>query len=227
MGMELLVTEPISVLKDLKDSPYGLNSKGAEEYRKCPANIKYLHNTFVFKALIDITINKHVSEEGDVYISIPELKQEEYDQLISISHYDKEHQLIQLNWNWLLFSDTDVEVTQLPVSMHVTDFNKSTLGAGAVMNISKWFRPIKPAFFMLNDSVRIKAGYPLFYIKVHTKERVELVEFEYTYEHKKLAEACTNVKKYKYRLPLKTLYSLFKGRGMKSKILKLIKNNLR
>ena len=220
-GTQLLLEPLVPVLKDLKTNNNTIQGKGFEEYQRCPGYIKYFNNTYVAKAVSDLTIT-HSVHNNEVRLEGNSLNLKVYPP----TSYDKDYQLIQIAWNWLLFSDTDIEVSQIPSTLHSTEVN-NVFSASGTMNISKWFRPIRPAFFMRrNSTINIKTGDALFYLKVHTHKPVQLKNFEVTEEVWKLAKDCTDVKDHKKRMSLKALYSLFVNRKYPSKVLRTIKRNL-
>ena len=226
-GTGMLVSTPIRVLKDVVENPKTLEGSGYDEYKRCPAHIEYFKNTFAVKALMDVKLEYRVEGESSSIVMINR-DQKWFEESVKYGALGDKYLVTQLNWDWHMFSEEDIEVSQIPASIHVNQFLNTTIGVSATMNISKWLRPIRPAFFMRkNTVVDIKRGDVLFYIKVHTKEPIELVQYDHTEELDKLSQDCIDLKFQTARVPLRKLYNYFTKSRYPNKVLKLIKANLR
>jgi|SaaInlStandDraft_5_1057022.scaffolds.fasta_scaffold85216_1 hypothetical protein len=228
-GSQLLVEPMVGVLKDVSVNKDTLSGIEYEEYKKCPAHIKYFKNTFVVKAFTDITLEHRVLVDGMATLSSPTHDQEGYNAHVDARIIENsDFQLVQLEWNMFMFTDKDIEVSQIPATIHVNPFLRDTIQVSGIMNISKWFRPIRPAFFIpKNGSVTIKRGDALYYIKVHSTEPLELIQFNMGEELENLANDCLLLKLHKSRASLKSLYGWFTKARYQTRVLNGIKKNLR
>jgi len=199
---QILFNEPESVYKNL------LKQK-TTDYLKCPAFIEICKNTYVITSPFDMEINinkenKYVSSSFsqslfDVYCR-NRLEQTKSSDL----------PLITLPPHYVIYSDEDVMIELLPCFLQTKD--KAWNIVPGTFNIGKWIRPIEFVLEILNnqDSLSIKSGDPLFYIKFRTpnNSKVELIRVPMT---KKLNDAIITtigVKAIKQNLSLKTLYKM-------------------
>ena len=227
VGTQLLVEPLVRVLKDVDSSAKTLSGAGFDMYKRCPAYVKYYKNTFAVKAVTDMSLTYTVGE-GGAHLAENTKPPEWYNQNIVAEVSAGEYQLVQLNWEWYLFSEEDIEVSQIPAAIHVNQFLTSTVGTAGTMNISKWFRPIRPAFFMRKNSVvTINKGDVLFYIKVMTTEPVEIVPFDVSNKALDLSSEGVSIKLHKEPVSLSKLYNYFTKANYPAKVLAEIKKNLR
>jgi hypothetical protein len=226
-GMDLLKQKLVPVIEDLKNDNH-IRGKGFNGYTRCPSYPSFFKNTFVIKANYDLILHHTVDSMGNASLTTPKKRQEWFNENIWTTEIEKEQQLVQL-FDWKIFlSDNDVSLSVMPAFLHSNTFTNNVLVLPGKMNISKWFRPVSPAFIMKSDKVELRHGDALFYVQFHTKNDVSVnfKHFEYTEEIRKYEEECMSVKKYKPKMGLKKLYSLFIKRGYDKKILSKIKENL-
>ena len=224
----LLVEPLVPVLQDLNSRGSGIKSLGVSMYQKCPSYINYFKNTFVVRAASDITIihdteGKTISLQGDLGTDPTSVTS-----IVDAGEYEENYPIMQLTWETLLFTEEDIEVSQIPASMHDNSLLRNSFSVSGSMNISKWFRSMRPAFFMRKGStIDIRKGDVLYYLKVHTSKPVEIVPFEVTEDIASIVEECATLKNYKCSQPLPRLYKWFVSMNRPAKVLKLIKANLR
>ena len=224
INTDLIIEKPCNALVDLKKNKYfkGLDMK---VYSKCSALPEYFKNVLVIKSLCDFTLRHEVDVDGNVVIKTNK-PQKFFDDNIQIETYEKEQQVIQLNWNWYFFSEEKIEISITPAFMHENNFTKNTTFLPGKMNISKWFRPIRPGFKMDTSEVNVKRGDALFYVHFNTDEKIDLKHFKWDGLIANYQSGCLHVKNLVERLSLKKLYDMFEKRNFNKKIMKEIKKNL-
>ena len=224
LNAELLVEKPMNALVDLKKNNYfeGVQMK---DYSRCSALPEYFKNVLMIKSLCDFTLIHEVDVDGKVVITTNK-SQKFFNDTIQIDTYEKEQQVIQMNWNWYFFSEEKIEISITPAFMHENNFTKNTTFLPGKMDISKWFRPIRPAFKMNTSEIDVKRGDALFYVHFNTDEKIDLKHFKWSGLIENYQSGCLHVKSLVERLSLKKLYDMFEKRNYKKKIMKEIKKNL-
>jgi len=219
--LNLLSKDIVPLTKELKEgkNTYKGNTFN-NEYRRCPAFSEYIKNTYVVKAPCDITIVQ-IQDNAEFSLYLEGKTQSYYDDIMQITNYEKE-QTVQLLWLWTLISESpNTTVTQLPPLFHPSDYSNNVTPLPGIVNISKWFRPIQPAFIMNRDKIIIKEGDALFYLKFNHK--VNLEEYRWTDTLHEFMNECISIKDYIKFMPLKKLYQLFDKKRIKRRILNIIK----
>jgi hypothetical protein len=224
-GTHLLSEPPELVAKDLIKGNH-IKGAGFKMYSKCNAYIKFFQNTYVIKSNFDLDLQHTVDSNGNVGISSINKTQKFFDEKLSILFYEKEQQLIQPSIYTIFFSESDISISQSPAFFHNNDFTNNTVLAVGEMNISKWYRPLQPAFFMKNDTVDIKVGDALYYVKFNTDEKIRFRHYDTNDKLNRYHQECTFLKEFKSNIGLKKLYSMFTKRNYNKKILTEIKKNL-
>lgn len=205
-GEELLVTDPIPVLKFYQENE-------SATFRKCPAYINYYKNTFVVCSPIDceIEINK---EKGWANIIEPKnLPKSRLNPRFGDEN-ESPYPIFSLRINRLLVttSHKDVYVEQ---TEPVLEWDRATdirVIAGN-FNISKWVRPLELAFEQKTKNVKVvvKRGQPLYYMRFITSDPDDIVvlnKIEMTKDIFDDAQRCLAVKEFTSNSSLKYLYEL-------------------
>ena len=221
---DLIVEKPMNPLVDLKKNNYFVGIEMVN-YSKCTSLPHYFKNVFVVKAISDFTLKRQLNSDGE-YVITTDKSQEFFDNIFEINTYEKEQQVIKMSWFWFFFSEKSVDVRGMPAFLHENDFTKNTTFLPGLMDISKWFRPIHPAFKMNTSEINVKRGDALFYLHFNTDEKIKLKHFEMSESINNYSSGCLHVKKFADKLSLKRLYELFTKRNYNKKIMKEIKKNL-
>jgi hypothetical protein len=168
---------------DLKDSAY---------YR-CPAFMETVKNTFVLKSpiTIDFKFNTQtqMAEASNDYLFKEKIRLNDA----------TEHGIMQLGFNYLLFSEKPLVVTQLHPYLHHNTFTNNANAVLGEFDCGRWVRPLQAAF-ILNPkesefNFNVKRGDIYSYIRFNTKEKIELVNFNVTPTIEKVVNSCLDLKK--------------------------------
>lgn len=155
--------------------------KGAV-FLKCPAHTDFMKNTFIFCAPFDITININIDEEnGKFNIFCNSINQEIFDQIIDTRFlYDRgtnPYPVIGIDWLTVFTADESIQMQITPAFMHYNDFTEKTTVIPGEFDISKWTRPVELVFEIKKhqETISIKKGDAISYIKFLSEERIKLV----------------------------------------------------
>jgi len=216
-----LLTEPLTPVLSDYNSIYK-NNPPFSQYLKCPAVANEWKNTFVLKSPFDFTLD--INPQDYTYkVSIDNKFVDYFHELIGPRSL--ENRLFDLYIEWNFFSDSSVEISQIPASLHPNEFTSNTNLFSGKYNISKWIRPLIPTFMVNYSFIHVKKGDALCYIKLHTNKKVKLINFELTDKIDRYIQECVDVKIFKSNIKLFTLYSWFTRMKYHKKILKEIKQN--
>jgi hypothetical protein len=109
-----------------------------------------------------------------------------------------------------------------PANYHNTDVSKFPIVTGSY-DCGKWFRPVHLSIFNIGEQdFEIKRGDPLFYIKFHTDDKVQLERFNMSEEIMSHVASTVEVKDYLKSTKLNKLYELYKKSKLKPLLLKAI-----
>lgn len=193
---------------------------------QCPAIVDDIKNVYVIRSPVSIKLNIHYNRLDIDHQSV------EFGKAF-IGPSQGKFGVHQLGFGYLFFAEKNLIASQLPAYYTQNDFTEKTFAISASFDIGQWYRPMaKPAFIFKPgiNSIEIKEGDPLIYVKFHTTEKVRLVEFN-DIEFQKLDErspefACGSLKKQALSvLSLEKCYQYFNNYKMRKRILKLIKGN--
>jgi len=186
-------------------------------YRRCYSNLEYFKNVFIMKSPFKFDMRLE-NESLKTYRD-----QEWFDNYIDLVHSDEG--VIQFLFGTTFFSDSDVEMSQIPASLHNNSFTRNTRLLSGTMNISKWFRPVHAAILWTND-FDVENNDALFYLKFHTDEKINFKKFKMSEELEDYQNDCMTLKQKQPRLNFKKIYDMFTKRNFNDKIMKEIKKNL-
>jgi len=194
-------------------------------YLRCPASSNTLKNTFsIISPVGDISIGFKNNKFGySCKETTPDLSFNNPHPIASQKHNSR---LIDIHWNLYFFSESDIELTQYPAYLsksHLTQ--NSTLYPGQ-FNISKWFRPIVPTYYLNSDIINISRGDDLYYINFNTTKKIKFKNFKFTNTLNEYSLDTTHYKYFNKHQPLNKIYDLFIKNKYNKRILKEIKNNL-
>jgi hypothetical protein len=188
-------------------------------YNRCPANKTAFKNTFFVQSPLDFDITFDDNYQGTGLRS---------DWLIPREQDFENRITAEIDLGWLFFCEESLMLEITPPYSHDTTVSKYGSIAVGSFDISKWFRPVMPTYFLWENERRflIKANEPLAYIRFLTDEKIKLQQFEITQKLLDVTSACANHPNYFEFLPLPERYKLFRERKMDAIVLKEIKNNL-
>lgn len=191
-GWSEIVAFELEKLDTWRDSKKG--------FMKCPAFVKYVDQTWMIKSLIDLDLtwdpnNKVLSS------NLPQLA----NQAMVRTHWGDfdpsvDAPIIAVNSSFLFVADEEVWVDFLPPYNHHDPSWRLMPGS---FNINTWQRPIVPTFEMLENTVHIKRGQPLAYIRFRSRnpqDLFKLVKQERTEELEHIVNACVSIKSYQPNL---------------------------
>ena len=168
-----------------------IDLRGSAYYR-CPAFMETVKNTFVLKS--PISINADFSPSAQRF----ETNYEEMFKLKVRIDDSVDHGIVQFGFNYLLFAEKPVKVTQMHPYLHHNSFTENGNVLLGEFDCGRWLRPLQAAFVInpkLKDySYKIKRGDIYSYIRFHTDEKVELVNFDVTPKIEEIADSCLQMK---------------------------------
>jgi hypothetical protein len=215
--------EPVRLPEDLKIRHNKENT--SDNYFRCPAFVDSIKNTFLVNSPTSVNITI-----GDGYLRNNLPPDYSYDQrLFAVKQAScKNAHTIRYYANWIFFTEESLLIHSTPPYMHKTPVNNSGYYVPGSFDISQWFRPLEYAYQMWDnvDTFSVRANDPLMYVNFLTDEKVELKKFYLTKELYDLSMSCVRLKTYRRDRVLSKLYNIFSNSGIKSRILKEIKNNL-
>lgn len=167
------------------------------EYLKCPAFQEYYSNTFVIKSPVDLELTVGVDSIGRKILTTNNFNQKFYnDHIFPRMAQNKSFSMFSLEFTYIFYSEKSVIIEMLPANMAKTDFIKNTNLIPGEFDISKWIRPVSPAYEVIDDSkvLSIKRGDPLFYIRFRTNKKINLVRVEQDETIESIEKACARLK---------------------------------
>lgn len=204
--LEVLAEEPVRVIDILNKEAH---------YFKCPAIINYFKNVFAIKAPcnMQLYVNKTTNEIW--------LKATDTDiHLDAITFHKNSKDTISISIPSLTFvtNEKNLEIEQLPPSMHPSELSSKVSFFSGTFEISSWVRPVEVALVLNEDitEVFIPKGTVLTYVKFKTKSDVKLVKVDAT-EIDRVVQACLFVKQFIKAHNLKNLYLMYKNSYNKKK----------
>ena len=211
----LLVPSPKNVISELFEKAMLTN----KTYNRCPANKTAFKNTYFVQSPLDFDITFNDNYQGMGLRS---------DWLIPRPQDFENRITTEIDLGWLFFCEESLMLEITPPYSHDTTASKYGSVAVGSFDISKWFRPVMPTFFLWENQRRfvVKANEPLAYIRFLTDEKIKLQQFELTQKLIDVNVACANHPNYYEFLPLPERYKLFREQKMHKIVLKEIKNNL-
>lgn len=194
----------------------------------CPAFRDFYKNTFYFQSPKDITVTK---KEDELTWFLPEVDKGRDFSYVSTAVYPRTHRTFTLRYmNILFWCEEDLEIEQIHPVLVDSELAVETELVAGKFNISKWFREIDNAYQMRKtfNSINIKRGEPLFFVRFNTDRDIIFKRFSYTEEIKKLNKMCLKVKNVdsKFFSKIQNYYDLFLGQNMNKRVTKAVKEAL-
>jgi hypothetical protein len=205
-GSELLVLDPVPVLKYYQDND------GAQ-FKKCPAYINYYKNTYVICSPIDVEIEINREENWANIITPPRLPKDVFNPRFG-DEGTSPYPLFSLRLNRFLFT-TETKDVYIETSDPTLEWNRNhdiRIISGN-FNISRWVRPVEPAFEHKSKHLTIKfeRGQPMYYVRFVPSNPDDIVVLNKKEMNKELfndAQRCLAVKEFKENSSLQFLYGL-------------------
>lgn len=218
----MLWEEPVPLLTHLKDE-YGSVLKESPDlnFLRCPAVLNEIKNIFVVRSPIDVSL----MWDGDGIWS-KDYNDQIFRDIVDVNN--TRYGFAALKFFPLFFAEKSLDLTLLPPYMSLGDFAKNTIQISGTFDCSNWLRnlDIEFKFREKNTPVFIKSGDPLFYVKFHTKENIRFKKFYVTPDIEEIVGTSVQVRRFANISKVEYLYSIFKKSNRRSRILKLIKDNI-
>lgn len=223
------VKEPQPVIKEFSNYKQNIapHVVPGSNFLRCPAVINSLKKTFYFSSPFHLGINFN---NGRVTTS--NYGQEFYDRHITIEYEQAGY--FQLNTELYLFTEEEsLTVRQRGPSLSNSAVANNLITIEGEFDIGKWFRSLNGAYIIKSPgSFNILKDDPLFYIDFYSSKNIIFKKFYFTPEIFTISRMCVRNKVSEPYLPipllnkLNTYYSEFKQSKIKSRLVKLIKENL-
>jgi len=220
----LVSLEPEPLLQNLKKLYKGTEQ---EELFKCYSFSQEIKNTFVIKSPLYISASFDKSR-GWIIKSVA-LEQENFNKVLNVTINRDNDKYVQTmpqffpgNFGNIFYATEDTNMQILNPNYHKTKISHMPVCTGS-FNIHRWFRPT--SFAVINtklEDIVFNRGDPLYYVKFHRKENIQLKRFYMTPEIQKIATANTNVKNFLPKTPFTKLYEMFVNSGNQKRIHKEI-----
>lgn len=190
--------------------------------RLCPAFLDHIHNTFKLKFPIDYDITFDTQGVGTSY------DQDLFEYFVSIRDFESRY--FGFKVNLIFFCEDDLTMSLMPPYLENTSLATDVVSVPGTFNIGKWFRPIDYACFLNpgKNKLEVKKGDAFNYVRFHTDERVNLVQFDYVEELENIQKDILRSKMILGTASPKLdyFYKVFKNSRYKKKILNTIKHNI-
>lgn len=215
-----LVNEPISFekpskIKDLKDEH--------KEIMYCPSVRDFYSTLIPIKSCVNFQIkDRQILPDGNDSV----LHKAHMDNIC----YQQDHNLFFSQSKIIFFAENDASVFVLPPLSQKNDFSQKARVICGEMNISKWFRPVHPAFILDEGvDVKISRGDVIAHVKVVSETPVELHQFEWTDKLRTICQKVDAVKSFNtgFLSSITNYYEAFRRWGYREKILKEIRLQMR
>ena len=167
------------------------------EYLKCPAFQQYYANTFVIRSPVDLELKIEKNSDGKKILVTKDFNQNFYnDHIFPRLAQNTVFSMFSLEFSYIFYSENSVTLEMLPANMEKTTFIKNTNLIPGEFDISKWIRPVSPAFEIVNDLevLSISRGDPLFYVRFKSDKKINLIRVEQDNIIESLEKACSRLK---------------------------------
>ena len=225
------VPKKVSQIIDIELEPLltELNSKygvyeGTRNVLKCYALQDHVKNTFIYRSPVSMKVTYTGDDRKYIISGINVDNQKEFNLLIDNPDAESVYQVL-IGFGLNIISKED----SLPMSVHPANYHKTDVSRFPIVTGSydcgKWFRPIHLSIFNPEEKdFEIKRGDPLFYIKFHTKDKVQLKRFNMNEEILSHVASTVQVKKYLASTKLNKLYKLYKESKLKPLLIRAVKS---
>lgn len=216
----LMSNPPVPVLKTLPK--LGYKDAPGRNYISCKALSNLYKNTFLVTSPIDANI--YINHQDDMCFAVGENS-------IFFNPKTKAFEdmsRVDLDFSYIFFAEESLEMVQTPTFLHKTNFSENAYVASGSFDISKWFRPIEPAFIFWKDrsELVLKKDDPLFYVDFRTNKKVILKRFNITAEILEIVRGSLAYRDANPMSSLQDLYKRFTDSKRNKKVAQIIKENL-
>jgi hypothetical protein len=161
------------------------------QYNFCPAYRNHLINLYSINAPLDYSLNI-----TDSKITSSMYDQKFFDEFVTIRSLPEK--LISLNNQYMLIPDCpNLEMTLTSPYLESNAFADNIVAIPATFDIGKWPRFIECAFHMKNNSVSLKEGDAMLYLKFHTDEKIVFKHFIMTPMMNRYMDIMTSAREFK------------------------------
>lgn len=226
-----------NVFKDLKEEYKG--AKEVEAYLACPAATQVVRNMYAVRAGVAFSIeftdkpsfkvevtNKHLDARKDHF------DVDQYKELVTafgrrsfmVRSFDPK--FVSYTEGIWLYCEEPIIAEQHPVSYEDTDIANYTGTTIGGYDISRWFRPIQPTLFCKKNTINVKQGDALQYIKFPPGEKIQMIPFKMTPEIFEISKMCVTYKMWEKNKTLNFLYNVFTRNKVDRILAEEIKKNI-
>ena len=220
-----LAFSPLEAL-ELKKALGAMEIDKASNIGRCPAFKSFYENTYAFLSPKNIKVwiddNKTLNwlvEPSRIDAHLHNLCIIRSEKTFSINN------LMSIFW-----CEEELVAEQIGTFSCGTELESKTQTYCGSFDISKWFRPMETAYLFLKNenSVSIKRGDPLYFVRFNTTKKVVLKQFRMTPKLSELFDTCVQFKSVdkSFHHKLSNYYDALFRRGYKKEITKAIKESL-
>ena len=195
----------------------------SDNFRLCPAYLDHICNTYKLKFPIDYDLT--FDTQG---VSSSQYDIDFFNYFVNIRDFDKRY--FGFKVCLVFFSEDDLIMSLMPPYLEQNSLATDVTSLPGTFNIGKWLRPIDYACFLKpgRNKLDIKKGDAFNYIKFHTEEEIDLVQFDYVEELENIQKDILRSKMIlgSASPKLDYFYKMFKNSRYKKKILNIIKHNI-
>lgn len=219
----ILHDTPDALLKGLRQQQQGIDLT-KPHYLKCPAFLGATGNVFVVRN----TLHLRVAVRGQQLIPMDEASKQSVSGILIRPPTRTGYPIIGYWTHPLFFSPEPLVMAVMPAFMHHSDAQTKMHYIPGAFDIGRWFRPVDSAFELHPGTSEFcfEPGDPMFYVKFFTDERINLVRYQLTEELSSMAHGCTQYSHFVPHSPLERIYGVFEQAEIRSRLLKLIEQNL-
>lgn len=199
-------------LPDFKNAP-------AAGVQRCPGFVSYYKNAFVYRSPVDVTITQGSDGSCSWWTSLT--TQDEVDRLVEVRDLSG---MVSLRDFVHMWCDEPMVIEQLNPAFIDSDFTSKCEVVPGAFDISKWFRPLQPAFRIRQTGVPtqvvIKRGDPLYIVRFLTDKKVVFKQFYATDRLRDIHAQLSRVKSSTrtFHSSLENYYEAFKMRRYKTQV---------
>lgn len=222
---------PIS--KTLYESPEPLTNNNTfsfykaehknDNFRLCPAYLDSIRNTYRLKFPVDYDLT--FDTQG---VSSSHYDQDFFQYFVNIRDFEKRY--FGFKVGLVFFCEENLTMSLMPPYLEQNSLATDVVSLPGTFNIGKWLRPIDYACFLNpgRNKLEIKRGDAFNYIKFHTDEEIDLVQFDYVEELENIQKDILRSKMIlgNSSPKLEYFYKMFKNSRYRKKILNIIKHNI-
>jgi hypothetical protein len=199
-----------------------LNTNIKGQYNFCPAYRNHLTNLYSINSELDYSVE---IQNNQIYSKMYD--QKFFNDYVTVrSLPDK---MISFNNQYMMIPDCDsLEMSLTNPYLESNGFADNIVAIPASFDIGKWPRFIECAFHMKNNSVTLKEGDAMLYLKFHTDEKIVFKHFIMTPMMNRYMDIMVSSREYKrLNSSMEFFYNLINKKSkLKKKMLKEAKDNV-